>query len=525
MFFADHYRRSWFNSWEPKWFGGFSIDGYPPLVHQVIALLSYVLGLQWAYILITLCLTVIFPLTVYKFSGIFVSNKAAGYASIISVFLPSVIQVAYNFGQLPTLFGLVAALIMIYYLNEYLKNGSKFNFLLVSCLLGVTISAHHFTTFFFLPLTIVIIIITLLVQKEIDLKTLEKRLLKFTIVAIVLLVIILPSVIFSTKTDTKPIPHITRTNLLSNSVATEFFVLGMYGPLLFLIPLVGFFVYYHKNFLPLFVEAILLFILGLGGTTLLPQLIFGNLWLVLTYDRFALWAGVTFLPLFGFSFTHFFKKRKRVKYKKWIPIVVFSSLVLSASYFGNKSLSSVSNVNLEPLQEFLSRNQNSRWRYITLGFGDVKMQKLSVFTNATTLDGYYFLGRTIPILANSGIGTLDSAKFYEVGIQVLGNILGEADDYNLRWVFCNDPFYYDLLIENDFILRFSQDNTIDGRLHGVTIWEKERIPPICIVKTTYHITLFDFLRGAAPLSFLLASFIVFLSARKCFLQLMGQYQE
>jgi hypothetical protein len=115
MFFADHYRRSWFNTWEPKWFGGFSVSSYPPLAHQVIALLSYIIGLEWAYIAITLCLTVIFPLAVYKFSGVFVPDEAAGNASMISVFLPSVIVITYSFGQLPTLFSLIATLIMVFY--------------------------------------------------------------------------------------------------------------------------------------------------------------------------------------------------------------------------------------------------------------------------------------------------------------------------------------------------------------------------------------------------------------------------
>lgn len=512
MFFADHYKRFWFNSWEPKWFGGFSVSSYPPLVHQVIALLSYIIGLQWAYILITLCLSVIFPLAIYKFSGVLVSDEGAGYASLISVFLPSVIVITYNFGQLPTLFSLVAVLIMVYYLNRYLNNGTKFDFLLASCLLGVSICTHHFTTIFFLPLSILVLVITL-VQREINVKTLAKRLLQFIIVAIIVSVVFLSPLLFSMNIDMQPIPHVTRTNLFLNPVATEFLFLGMYGPLLFFIPFVGFFVCYHKKFIPLFVVAILLFFLGLGGTTFLPKIIFGDLWLVLTYDRFALWAGVIFLPLFGLIFSHYFKGLKRIRYKKTIFIFLFITLVLSASYFGNKKLLSDSNVNIEPLQEFLGKNQNSRWRYLTLGFGDAKMQKLSVFTNASTIDGYYFLGRTIPILANSGIGTLDSAKFYgEAGMLVLHTILAGAGDYNLRWVFCNDPAYYNLLIENHFILRYSQDIALDGRFQGVSIWEKEGIPPIDVGEHVNQSTLFDFVGGIAPLSFLVASFTLFVSA-------------
>jgi len=106
IFFADHYRRSWFDTWEPKWYGGFSVTSYPPLAHQTIALLSFFVGLEWAYKLLTLFLLTVFPLAIYKFSKIFVTEKAAEYAAIVSVFLPSILQAAYSWGQFTTIFGL-----------------------------------------------------------------------------------------------------------------------------------------------------------------------------------------------------------------------------------------------------------------------------------------------------------------------------------------------------------------------------------------------------------------------------------
>ncbi len=49
MFFADHYRRNWFNLWEDRWYGGFSIATYPPLSHQLIALPSFIVGVENSY--------------------------------------------------------------------------------------------------------------------------------------------------------------------------------------------------------------------------------------------------------------------------------------------------------------------------------------------------------------------------------------------------------------------------------------------------------------------------------------------
>jgi len=141
------------------------------------------------------------------------------------------------------------------------------------------------------------------------------------------------------------------------------------------------------------------------------------------------------------------------------------------------------------------------------------MQELSIMTNASTIDGYYFLGRTIPILVNSSIGSLDSAKYFgENGKVVLESVLGNASVYSLKWVFCNDPYYYSSLNQSGFVLMFSQDSTGDGRLHGVTIWEKEGIPPIdngnANATKTHPTSLTDYVWGIAPLSFLLATLIL-----------------
>src|SRR6266436_6157493 len=49
IFFASHYAQHWFNPWNEKWFAGFSQTTSPPLTHQLIALLSYVVGLNAGY--------------------------------------------------------------------------------------------------------------------------------------------------------------------------------------------------------------------------------------------------------------------------------------------------------------------------------------------------------------------------------------------------------------------------------------------------------------------------------------------
>ena len=69
LFFASHYQDSWFDTWEPRWFGGFSVTSYPPLVHQLIALVGFVIGNEVAFSLLTLGTMSLIPVAVYDLSA------------------------------------------------------------------------------------------------------------------------------------------------------------------------------------------------------------------------------------------------------------------------------------------------------------------------------------------------------------------------------------------------------------------------------------------------------------------------
>src|SRR6201993_4112878 len=81
IFFASHYAHHWFNPWNEKWFGGFSQTTYPPLTHQWIALLSYIVGLTEAFMLVQGTVILLLPLAVYRFARIWTDERAASYAA------------------------------------------------------------------------------------------------------------------------------------------------------------------------------------------------------------------------------------------------------------------------------------------------------------------------------------------------------------------------------------------------------------------------------------------------------------
>ena len=67
MFFADHYARFWFEPWEYRWYTGFLTISYPPLVHQMIALISKLFPLKVAFCIYAITILEILIVGVYRF--------------------------------------------------------------------------------------------------------------------------------------------------------------------------------------------------------------------------------------------------------------------------------------------------------------------------------------------------------------------------------------------------------------------------------------------------------------------------
>ncbi len=60
LFFANHYSQSWFEPWNYKWYTGFSVTSYPPLVHQAIAAFSFIGGLKFGMFSVAIISVVLF---------------------------------------------------------------------------------------------------------------------------------------------------------------------------------------------------------------------------------------------------------------------------------------------------------------------------------------------------------------------------------------------------------------------------------------------------------------------------------
>ncbi|NAS10432.1 hypothetical protein [Poritiphilus flavus] len=533
LFFADHYAQNWFEHWEPRWYTGFTVQSYPPLVHQLIALLSYLGGLKFGLFSVALLGIVLFVTGIYRFSLLLTGNrKVSGYAALLAVFSSTFIETLHLFGQLPSIFGISLLLHALPDTYLWLKTGSYRKLVKALSLIAVTVCSHHVTpifgmVFFIFPL---IGMVLMDVSKEgvgsfklitfrVFLQTFKKlfgRIIGFGFSALILIVICILPYWINTKNNPitqVPIPHGSRDNFLEVTSSGLVFFLIPWGVLLFLLPYL-FYRFYSKRYLFFGLSFTLLAILGTGGTTPIPKGLLGeNAFNILTLDRFTLWATIMALPIFGeFAYrliegdlrTHLRKRFGGVYHKVLgglisgclLFMVIFS---LSLGYFRP---SQPQKIKMLPIVNFLNQDQHDQWRYLTLGFGD-QMAWLSAQTKAMTVDGNYHSARRLPELTSRAIERLENSKFKGVeGIGSLQQFLTVPEKYHLKYIFSNDKFY-------DPLLHFCGWQRLQQLDNGIMVWEKTNVPPLPSVLPREEVPMaLKLMWGLIPMFTLLMAFIL-----------------
>ena len=464
MFFGDHYRMDWWSLWDSRWYTGFFVTSYPPLVHQLIGALSHLVGIEPAFAAILWIAVTLLPLAVYSFARIFVGKTASGYAALGAAFLPSVYLTAHIFGQLPTLAGTATALFGMAALHRYLREGRILNGALTVALLSTVMAFHH-ATLLLLPWLVLAIVSHLLITGQANWQTLGLRLFKVGLFSILaMLVVIWPFWEWGrAQAMQTPIDHISRHNFLQDPVAALLFFVPMYGPLAVVIP-AALTLARKRKLIGLGFSFLVLFLLGLGGTTPLPRLFFGEGWEWLTYDRFAFWASLVLLPFFGMIVILF--RRQRSKGTRTKIFLTLATTCLVVSLMSAILPFQPGAVDMRPVVNFLKQADHSNWRYVTFGFGD-QLALLSTLTTATTIDGSYHTARTLPELRSSGIAQIDTALWFPNGLSALDPILQKSGTRGVKWGFVNVQKYMPVLERNGWI----KIKTFTG---GVQVWENPK---------------------------------------------------
>jgi hypothetical protein len=126
---------------------------------------------------------------------------------------------------------------------------------------------------------------------------------------------------------------------------------------------------------------------------------------------------------------------------------------------------------IDQITQFMNRDDHSKFRYLTLGFGAL-FSKASIDINASTVDGDYNSARLLPEMTQYGAGKLDNAKYYGLaGMESLRAMLKHANQYGLKYIFVRDRFYEPLLA----FAGWRQAETYDRG--QVTLWVKDDVPP------------------------------------------------
>ena len=519
IFFASHYVHHWFNPWNPKWYAGFSQTTYPPLPQQWIALVSHVLGLDMAYMAVQFTAILLLALGVYRFSLLWVSARAASIAALASVFLGSESFLVYSAGQLATTCAAPIYLNALPFLFEWVRHGKWRSFLKGSVLFTAAAAAHHATLlfgsiFFAVPVLALVILDCQDGERVSTREFVGRTLAMAVVVGAAIAVVLLPFwiALIHYPVTQAPIPHPSRANyILSPQWGLNYFIVP-YGALILALPFIFMRGSMVTRLRPLLLGFWVAFLVGLGGTTPVGHLLLGRAFDVLTMERFSYWATLLALPFVGLLAAELVDR-----YRSWavvsLTVAAAFSCALAVSWSTFKP-ADAEDFKVDTVASWLNRDGHDQYRYITLGFGN-KIARLAIMTDASSVDGEWNSGRTLPELTQFGGGALTSSKYFnKPGLDALRAILMHADNYGLKWVFVRDHYY-------DPLLSFAGWRQVDSlEDKTITVWSKDGVPPATPVNSAQMPPHWQGLMwGILPFgSSLLAIFVVFIPERRRSLQ-------
>jgi hypothetical protein len=477
MFFADHYAHHWFNPWNEKWFAGFSQTTYPPLVHQLIALFSHIVGLTMAYTIVQALIILLLPIGVYRYSRLWVSERASHYAAIASIFLGSLFQMVYQSGQINTTFASVMLLNSLPFFYVWIREGIALAFWKGLAIFLVGCAGHHVSLIFSTPFFAIPVIWLALIDHREDradatLGGVIVRTAIFSVLAIIgTLVVLYPYWVelYFNPIKQAPIYHESRANyILQTTLGMNFWVIPM-GALILAIPFIFWKGITDNRLRPLFFGWWFVAMIGLGGTTPLPKIVFGTrIWEILTYERFTYWATLMALPFVGLIAESLIERFRG----KAIAALSLTAVLSGAGALGWLYANPIQSdpFSITDVVNFLNRDDHAKYRYLTLGFG-MQLARVGVLANASSVDGDYNSARLLPELMAGGSAQLTNAKYFDHGMEALRAMLQHADHYGLRYIFVRDRYYEPLLAFSGWRQAEVYDNG------NVTLWSKDDVPP------------------------------------------------
>jgi hypothetical protein len=456
LFFADHYLRDWFEPWDARWYGGFLVYTYPPLLHQLIALGGRLVGLDRAADLLQVLGLVGLPVAMWLLARELAGRTVAGWAAVLTLGVPGIFHFLYTFGQLPSLLALGLMWTAGACLLHYVRLGQVSALLGWAGCAGATAAAHHQTGLVGLP----ILSLTLLGCAGVNCWVASDRpcagqhtalaywhgrdwapraALALAAGGCACALVLLPHVwwILTQSLPQAEIPHPSRFQGPVGWHTLYLFIIGIWGGLLpvllWSIPAVR----YRPRLWPWMLMILLFATLGLGLATPLPYLLFPGWWHWLTYERFALWAA--FAAVVPVAVWLSSATRRSTAVGVVLLLLTFSVIAATYSWLVFDWPPEMTPAATRELAQWLGDDGRADWYYLTVGLGMRQVARLSRLTRSTTIDGVYHTARTDPFLRSSGVGALDEVLWFPDRPEVLAQVLGAPDWFGVRWVVSINP--------------------------------------------------------------------------------------
>jgi len=499
MFFGNHYLESWFDPWETRWYTGFTVTAYPPGSHQGLGLLMQFMDMRIAFIVMQLVAVALLITGIFRFSRLWVNDKAASFAAMLCVFSTSISETLHIFGQLPTVLSIALFLNAIPHISAWIEYGKKSDLILAILLTAATTSVHHVTplfgtVFFVAPVGVAAWLSNLHRRKETQpkgkiaiVKWASPALIRGIFMGLCMLFLIVTIVFpYWHWSITDPItqvsiPHGSRENFIAKPNLGLMFFIIPWGLLIFAVPYV-----ISKSLKttlwPLGLSVLIALILGTGGTTPFPRILLGPAFEILTLDRFTFWASLLILPFVGLAVQSLWEGRGRIVLTQAFgsflsraglvfTLVCYVSLAISTALLPTFRPTQPDFIDPAPIVKFMDEDRHSDWRYLTLGFGD-QFAYHSALIDAESVDGNYHSARRLPSLMNYSVERLENSKYAGVpGLASLNQFLTNAEKFHLKYIFSNDEFY-------DPVLHYTGWNAVTRLNNGVRVWEKPDISPL-----------------------------------------------
>ena len=470
-FSQDHYARAWFRLWEPRWYGGTEVVGHPPLVHQLVALGSWLPGanIERAYALLLLLTALLFVLGMGALGEALEGTVEAGRAALLGAAYPVLYLFLFPYGQLPFVFAISGMLLGTSFILNGLRRERTWRVVSGVLLCGAGAAAHPWGILSFAAVPAAVLVNNPEWRRPTGWGV---PLALATCILLLCLVVAHPFWIWLQRDGYREVMSSKIDFGINFKPGIAWMGIGSVGA--------GVAIYAGKSTASR--------VLGWGTFLCMAVFVLLSMQSGIAADK-SLWLGGV-CSILAISLAQFWD-RSEGKTIFALTLLLFG-LGAAASLGGHDVRTTRKfRTTMAEVAGLLSQREHQAWRYLTLGVGNERLE-LGRRAAAGDLGGGFPWGPGHEFLRGTSYESLDALPLAERRAQeVLAGILSDADRYSLRWVIAAGTEATPLLEAAGFEMRHAWRT-------GLLLWEKPDVPAVASSEETMPTTLRARLWGILP---------------------------